>query len=213
MKKTLLLTLAGISLLAVSANAATGFFDRLYVITSLNGGSNVFNQVQTGTTPGSGAASGYNLSPDGVNPQFLSFGNLTLSDTLTLKGFEYKTFNDNGSNVTHANLYWRVYSGSPSGAFTQIQTSSPISVSGNDKTWQVTNGTSNILQGLAVGNYTLQIYTESYTNGVNTAGNIFGFTAEGNPTATFSVIPEPSTAALLAVGLGAFALYRRRKAA
>jgi MYXO-CTERM domain-containing protein len=200
------LLLAGTS----ASFGATGFFGGLYFVTSLNGGPNVFNQITSGTTPGAGAATGHSLTSDGFNPQFGSFGTFNLSDSLALKGFEYKTFNDNGSNVTFANLFYRIYQGSPSGAFQQVQTNTPISNVGNNKTWQVTNGTTNLLNGLTPGNYTVQIYTESYTNAVNTAGNIFGFTAgAGNPTATFTVVPEPS-AALLG-GLGALALMRRRR--
>ncbi len=195
---------------AVSSHAATGFFGRFYFVTSLNGGSNVFNQIRTGTTPGAGAASAYDLSSDGTNPQFLSFGTLNISDTLALKGFEYNTFNDNGSNVTFANLFYRIYpTGSPGGLFTQVQTNTPNPNVGNNKTWQVTNGTTNLLSGLGTGNYTIQIYTESYTNNVNTAGNIFGFTSAGNPTATFTIVPEPASALL---GLmGSLLLLRRRK--
>lgn len=208
------LLLAGIGL-AGSAFAATGFFDNLYVITSLNSGSNVFNQVLTGTTPGTGAASGHNLVADGVNPQFLNFGTLNQSDTLVIKGFEYKTFNDSGSNVTHANLYWKVYPTlSPGGSYTQIVTNTPTNTSGNNKTWQVTNGAANILTGLSNGNYTLQVYTESFTNGFNTAGNIYGFVDGTNPTATFSVIPEPGSIVLMSIMGSAFAtvaLLRRRK--
>lgn len=196
----------------VPAFSATGFYDYFYVITSLNGGSNTFNQVTTGTTPGDGAASGYNLASDGVNPAFLSFGTLTISDTLTLKGFEYKTWNDNSSSVTFANLYWRVYAtGSPSGSFAQIQSNTPVSINGNNKTWQVLDGSTNILSGLASGNYTLEIYTESYTNGINTAGNIFGFSSGSNPTATFSVVPEPRVWALFACGLAATLIFRQRR--
>lgn len=210
MKKALLTIL--IASAATLSQAATGFFGGLYVITTFNGGSNTFYQVTTGTTPGSGAASGHNLTSDGFNPTFSSLGTFTAgSDVLTLKGFEYKTFNDSGSNVTHANLYYRIYpTGSPSGTFTQILTSSPISVSGNDKTWQVTSGTTNLLSGLSNGSYTMEVYTESYTNGVNTAGNIFGFQAGQNPTATFTVIPEPSRVLLLGVGLVGM-LFRRRR--
>lgn len=203
--------IAGITLIATGSSfGATGFFGNLYVVTTLNGGGAVYNQVLTGTSPGVGASSPHNLTSDGINPQFLSFGTLDLTDVLSLKGFEYKTFNDNGSNVTHANLFYRIYpTGSPSGTFSQIQTNSPTSNVGNDKTWAVTNGTTNLLNGLTVGNYTMQIYTESYTNGTNSAGNIFGFTAAGNPTATFTVVPEPS-AALLG-GLGTLLLLRRRR--
>lgn len=214
MKKLLPLALLVLAVASQSASAATGFFSYLYVVTSLNSASNVFNQVRTGTTPGSGAATGYNLANDGVNPQFLSFGTLNITDNLTLKGFEYKTFNDNSSNVTHANLYYRIYpTGSPSGSFTQVQTNTPISVSGNNKTWQVTDRTTNLLSGLSTGNYTMEIYTESYTNGVNTAGNIFGFTSGNNPTATFTLVPEPTTWLLLSAGLLSLVILRRRRVA
>lgn len=192
------------------ASAATGFFGNFYFVTSLNGGANVFNQITTGTTPGTGAATPHSLTPDGVNPQFGSFGTVNIADVLSLKGFEYKTFNDNGSNVTHANLDYRIYpTGSPSGAYIFVQTNTPISNVGNNKTWQVTNGTTNLLAGLTPGNYTIEIYTESFTNGTNTAGNIFGFTSGGNPTANFTVIPEPASAVLGLIG--SVLLLRRRR--
>jgi hypothetical protein len=210
MKSKVYLSIAAISLFAVeNASAASGFFGRLYVITTLNGGANSFNQVTTGTTPGGGATTGHDLSYDGFNPKFTSFGTLDLTDVLSLKGFEYKTWNDNGTNVSHANLFYRIYpTGSPTGSFTQVTMSSPSSTSGNDKTWQTTSGTTNLLSGLSTGDYTMQIYTESYTNGVNSAGNIFGFT-DNSPTATFTVIPE-SSAALLG-GLGLLGMLRRRR--
>jgi len=158
MKKQIAAIAICVIALTTASQAATGFFSYLYVITNLNGAGNVFNQVRTGTTPGTGAASGYDLSSDGTNPQFLSFGTLNSSSNLTLKGFEYKTFNDNGSNVTFANLNYRIYTtGSPSGSFINISTSSPISTSGNNKTWQVTNGSTNLLSGLSNGNYTMEI--------------------------------------------------------
>jgi MYXO-CTERM domain-containing protein len=215
MKHALLILLT--TLVTSSVTAATGFFGGLYVITSANGGGNVFNQVVTGVTPGSGAASGHNLADDGpANPSFGSFGTFTeAADSLVLKGFEYKTFNNNSSNVTHANLYYRIFAtGSPSGSFSNVQTSSPIAVSGNDKTWQVVSGTTNLLNGLAPGSYTMEIYTESYTNGVNSAGNIFGFSSGNNPTATFTVaaaaVPEPSRVLLGLLGVGLIAVRRRR---
>jgi hypothetical protein len=212
MKKQIAAIVIGFVALTTASQAATGFFSYLYVVTNLNGAGNVFNQVRTGSTPGTGAASGYDLTSDGVNPQFLNFGSLSSSSNLTIKGFEYKTFNDNSSSVTFANLYYRIYpTGSPTGSFTQIQTNSPISASGNNKTWQVTNGSANLLSGLSNGNYTMEIYTESYTNGVNTAGNIFGFSS--NPTATFTVVPEPTTWVLLAGGLTTLMVYRRRRVA
>lgn len=211
MKKTLL-SIALTAAISVSAQAATGFFNHLYVITNLDGAGNVFDQVRTGTTPGTGAAQGYDLASDGTNPQFLSFGTLNSSSNLTIKGFQYQTWNDNGSDVTFANLYYRIYTtGSPSGSFTNIQTNTPLSISGNNKVWEVTSGITNLLSGLANGNYTMEIYTESYTNAINTAGNIFGFQAGTNPTATFTVVPEPSTLALIGLGALAFGIRARSR--
>ena len=73
----------------------------------------------------------------------------------------------------------------------------------------MTNGNTNLLAGLTSGDYTIQIYTESFTNGINTAGDIFGFTSGGNPTATFTVIPEPASSVLGMLGC-ALLLKRRR---
>jgi hypothetical protein len=206
--KTKYITFAILLAGTATSIAATGFNNgRLYFVTSLNGGLNVYNQVRSGTTPGTGAQTGHDPSNDGVNPAFSNFGTLSVSDTLVVKGFEYRTYENDFSDVTHGNLFYRVFlTGSPTGAFTQITDSL-----NNDDTWTRTDGTVNILSGLANGNYTIQLYTESYTNGVNTAGNIFGFTAgAGNPTATFSVIPEPSAAALGLLGT-TILLRRRRK--
>lgn len=205
--KTKCITL--ISLLAgtIASSAATGFNNgRLYFVTSLNGGSNIFNQITSGTTPGTGAETGHNLSPDFVNPVFSSFGTLSLADTLVVKGFEYRTYENNSSDVTHGNLFYRVFpTGSPSGGFTQITDSL-----NNDDLWTRTDGTANLLSGLSPGNYTIQLYTESYTNAVNSSGNIFGFTAgAGNPTASFTLVPEPSAALLGSLGL--MGLLRRRR--
>lgn len=201
--KLKLIQIAILVSVAPICNAATGFSNgRLYFVTSLNAGTIVYNQVMTGSTPGSGAETGHDLSSDTINPQFLSFGTVNLTDVLTVKGFEYKTYENNSSDVTAGNLFYRVYTtGSPSGSFTRIQ-----DTDNNDDTWTVTNGTANLLSGLSVGNYTVEIYTESYTNGNNTAGNIFGFSS--NPTATFTVVPEPTSAVL---GLLGCALFLRRR--
>ena len=208
MKHKLLLSSVALLSSASFSSAATGFYDGLYFITSLNSGSNIYNQVTTGTTPGSGAAQGHNIGPDGSNPQFSNFGTLDITDVLSLKGFEYKTFQNNSSSVTHANLFYRIFptSGTP-GPYTQLQAATNFSTGNINKTWAVTNGSTNLLSGLSNGTYTIELMTESYTNGNNTAGNIFGFSS--NPTATFSVVPETTTSLL--GGIGLLLLLRRRR--
>jgi uncharacterized protein (TIGR03382 family) len=96
----------------------------------------------------------------------------------------------------------------------QIQIHPAPSKSGNDRFWSTGSATQNLLTNngagtLAEGNYTFHAYWEGYTNGVNTAGNIFQSNGGNNYTATFTVIPEPASAALGLIGT-ALLLRRRR---
>lgn len=176
--------------------AATGFFSNTYVV----GNGGIFYQA---------------VGSDGVNPQLSAgFGNLNVGGTFNIQGFELNTFEDNGSEITHMNVFWTVNN------FTnthQIQlTPAPAKV-GNDRLWKITSGTQNLLTNngvgaLAQGNYTFQAYFEGYTNGVNTSGNIFLNNGGSNYSAAFTVVPEPTTGLLALGSLGAAALIRRRRA-
>lgn len=68
---------------------------------------------------------------------------------------------------------------------------------------------SNILSGLANGNYTLEVYSEIATNSVNASSTIANNNSGANYTAAFTVIPEPSAALLGAIG--SLVLLRRRR--
>jgi hypothetical protein len=193
--KKILITLGSLSLLSSFLSAATGFFGNSYVVA--DGGT--FYQA---------------VGNDGVNPQLSSgFGQLSEGGTFNIEGLELNTFEDNGSEITHMNLFWTV------DGFTnthQIQiTPAPAKV-GNDRFWQITSGTQNLLDNngvgqLTQGNYTFQAYFEGFTNGVNTPGNIFLNNGGSNYSAAFEVVPEPSSYALLAGFLAlAWVAVRRR---
>lgn len=183
---------------AFTAFAGTGFFGNTYIVADSN-----FYQT-TGTD-------------DGVNPQLSDgFGTLTAGGTFNIEGFELNTFEDNGSEITHMNLFWTV------DGFTnthQIQITPAPAKTGNNRFWQVTSSTQNLLDNNGVGaltngSYTFQAYFEGYTNGVNTPGNIFLNNGGSNYSSSFTVIPEPSSIIMLGltgVAAGGLALIKRRK--
>ncbi len=194
------------------SHAAVGYFGNFYVVTTLNGGSNVFNQVLSPANNLNNAGGGFNLTSDGVNPPLVSFGTIDLSaaGSLGLNGFEMNTYNDGGDSVGSASLYYRVTKvGDTPGAFSNVTLNSPNSTSGNNKFWQKTDAGVNLTTGLSNGNYTIDFYVQnnaSYPGGSFIMNN---WNSSSGPSATFSVVPEPS-AALLG-GIGLLALLRRRR--
>jgi hypothetical protein len=193
----LLLATAAVVGLSSLAQAATGFFNNIYIVAG--NGTNTFYQ-----------ASG---TPDGFNPQLSSgWGTLNQDDAFQIKGFEINTWNNTGSSVTHMNMYWSTDDFITSN---QLTLTPETSVSGNNKLWRLTTGTQSLLTNndrgvLPNGSYTFKAYFEGYTNGVDTAGNIFESNGGANYSATFDVVPEPSTYALIALGT-AFILWRIRR--
>ncbi len=112
-----------------------------------------------------------------------------------------------------ADLDYRVYpTGSPSGSFTSLNLPFNTDLTGGDQKWQTLSANTDLLAGLANGNYTLEVYVHSSTNEGDRYLN--GNPAGSNYTATFSVVPEPSSLALIAgpVLLGVCFFLRRRRA-
>jgi hypothetical protein len=205
----------GVFALTTQSQGAVGYFGRFYVVTSLNGSGNVFNQVTSPANNTSNASGGFELTADGTNPALGSFGtiDLGLSQSLVLNGFEMNTFNDNGDSVNTAFLYFRVTKvGDTPGVFSNISMNSPTSTSGNDKFWQLSNAGTNLTTGLSNGDYTIDFYVQNDASFTGGGGGTFimnNWNSSGGPSASFSVVPEPS-AALLG-GLGALMLLRRRR--
>ncbi len=197
--KKLIPLVVGLVLMASSAFAATGVFGG-YIVLSLNGGASAFYKLEN--------------PADGVTPPFsgVNFGifNPSLGQTFTLTGGEADTFKNGASDVTAAFLNFRIYpTGSPSGSFTGLNLPYNSELGGGDQKWQTTSALTNLLTGLSNGNYTLDVYVNSNTN----EGDQYLNNGGANYTATFSVVPEPSSFALLAgpAILGAWFIVRRRR--
>jgi hypothetical protein len=198
--------------------ASAGIYDPFVIVNSTTSGGNAF----------------YDLGATTINPDFqgASLGTFDpVTDFLRLGG-QQKSFKNNGTDVTGHFLQYRVYlTGSPTGSYTSVSypfqwnqgdSGAPGGL-GNpgDQQWgtdvQGSNGTnvlsSNLLTGLANGNYTLEAYSEITTNGVDASSSIANNNGGSNYTATFTVIPEPSTVSLLlgsSIFGGLFLLRRRR---
>jgi hypothetical protein len=164
----------------------------------------------------------YDVGAVTVNPDFqgANLGSFdATTDNLQLGG-QTKTYKDNGSDVTGANLQYRIWQVTESGTFDSIAYSFKFNTGTNsDQEWGTEANpdyTSNILTGLIAGTYTLEVYSQISTNNTNIdPATIVSNNGGANFEATFTVtpVPEPSTYALIVGTLGfAFVLMRRRKA-
>ena len=84
---------------------ATGIFES-YAVLNINGGGNTYYDLQANTT----------------NPDFngLDLGTFTNGQTLVFVGGENKTWKNGGGDVTGGRIHYRVYTGTPSGSFANV---------------------------------------------------------------------------------------------
>ena len=147
---------------------ATGIFES-YAVLNINGGGNTYYDLQANTT----------------NPDFngLDLGTFTNGQTLVFVGGENKTWKNGGGDVTGGRLHYRVYTGTPSGSFSNVSFNWIQDLGNGDQKWGATTGTTDVLAGLPNGVYTLEVYTEADTN----LGARYSNNGGANYKATFTV--------------------------
>ena len=216
MKK--LLTAAVLSVaLSSGAFANTGWLSSYNY--TWNGNADTVYTLNGGNDPASTIGTPVSLF-NGANLGTFDWGGGSPGNDLFLNA-EISAWADGGDTFSNFSLYYRVYSGSPSGSFTQLSASSINNFGGNN--WRGFATGAN-LEALAPANgtYTVETYlsrSHTWTGGgpfttyLTTAGDTGGTVPTGDYfTASFTVVPEPSTYALLslaAAGFGAH-LWRRR---
>ena len=191
---------------AISSYGATGIF-----------GSYV--EIWDGTTSTIYKGENFSSVPNFQGAAFGTFN--SLSGTLLIGNAQIDTFKNGGGDVTGGNLQYRVYkTGGSIGSFS-TQTFSfqnnatftdlgGMSITGSgDQGWGNT-GDINILTLASAGNgnYTVEIFFQATTN----EGARFSNNGGSNFKATFDVVPEPATWALLAFSLMTVIIFRRRRA-
>jgi hypothetical protein len=149
-----------------------------YAVLNINGAGNSFYDMQAITA---------NPDLQGANLGTFTIG---AGNSLVIAGGENKTFKCAPCDITNGNLWFRVWSGSPSGSFTNVglgfNSNLGTGCGGNDQKWQTVSGTTNVLTGLPAGNYTLEIYSTADYQGCGT-GTHYSSNGGTNYQATFTV--------------------------
>jgi PEP-CTERM motif len=146
--------------------------------------------------------------------------------SLLLSGANGKTWQAPADNAQSVTLFYRVFETGTANASRPTFSSYNLlyqnqwNPDGNiNKYWASTSspGTVNLLTGLSPGaiatpkNYTIEFYGSSFMTYSGGSFTAFDNNAGNNYTTSFQLVPEPSTAGLLAFSIvGAFALRRRR---
>ena len=158
-------------------NAQSSGFNNTFVILSINGGSNVYYDLN--------AASG-NLDFQNAN---LGTFNVS-SNTLVLKGAEHNVWKCGGCDLTSTTIHYRVYptNGSP-GNFSAISlpwtSGFNNGCGGQDQMWSAWGNNINLLSGLNSGSYYLEVYSSSSVTCAG--GTVYASNGGVNYISTFTV--------------------------
>lgn len=169
--KKIFLLFTFVSVFATQWVMANADFYETYLSISLNGGSESY------------------YGTGGMNPNF-NGATLGSANTLVIKNRGVNTWNDNGSDVSSARLYYRVFrQGTSAPGFTLV-TLPQNGGAGNNKFWNVNTPDIDLLSGLsgpANSTFVVEIYWEASTNGVNVASTIYNSNGGANYIATFTL--------------------------
>ncbi len=214
--KLLTLALAAVSFagLGHSAYAGAGIFgtdDGL----QLNGGAFTFYENTLQGDPrhnplvGGGVTAAPTLVTTGLPASLGSF-NPFAGDSLLLIGGEALTFKNGGTDVTGAFVNYSI----DGGAFSSISLTfneDNVNGAGGDQRWANTNFAIDLLAGQGLGTHTLAFYISATTNGVDAPPELFDSNGGLNYNTSFTVVPEPSTWAMMLAGLGVLVAVQRRR--
>ncbi|GIZ14991.1 alpha-amylase family glycosyl hydrolase [Capnocytophaga catalasegens] len=137
---------------------------------------------------GQGGVTYYDCLGNTSNPDFENLGNFKAGMSLMLKGAEIKTWKNGSGNITGAFMYYRVYKAGESPLhFTEI----PLAwvedgTDGNptNQKWAETSKNINLLSGLGIGSYVIEVYFKATTN----EGDKYDSNNSANYKATFEII-------------------------
>ncbi len=165
-----------LGLCSTSTFAGSGIFES-YVIVQSNGGS----------------ANYYDLFASTGNPDFqgLNLGAFSCVNSLVIKGGQNKTYKNGTDNILNGYLYYRVYKNGTNPnlvSFTSINLGFDINLNGSgDQQWTNSGANTNILQGLADGTYTIEVYSSADFTYSGGSGTHYQNVGGANYKATFTV--------------------------
>ena len=186
MKKLLLLAFFG-PLFVLGQSAG---FNSTFIILSVNGGSNVYYDLQASTD---------NLDFNNANLGTFNVG----TTNLVFKGAEHNVWRCGSANISSTRLYYRIYpQNAPSGSYVSntvfYNSGFNNGCGGQDQKWLINGSNVNLLNSLSAGTYTIEVYSDASTDnccgGVIYAGNN-GNNYKANFTLSCPTIAAPSVAA------------------
>ncbi|PWA04409.1 type II and III secretion system protein family protein, partial [Flavobacterium psychrotolerans] len=143
----------------------------------------------------------YDLQATTGNPDFngANLGTFCAGATtgLTFKGAEHNIYKCGGCDLTSTRLYYRIYSGSPSGSFISNNVNyfsgANNGCGGQDQQWKTLTYNVNLLNSLSSGSYTMEVYSDASVT--CSGGTVYATNGGSNYKATFTVVAVPSISA------------------